>query len=450
MDCLTLELREYGRDAIGFAFRQTLLPIEKGMFQTPKEFLMNTFETLFNGLGERKGRVISLQSALTAFRALGPENGGQGEIEKTQYIANCFTNCGVRDIVHLDKEDFRVESKLRPNLLVRIPGHSKKTLWLFGHTDVVPPGDINAWASDPWQVRCDGDFLYGRGVEDNQQAIVSMILLAEELNIHHITPDLSLGLVFMSDEETGSAYGLRHILSSAASVFQKDDLYIVPDSGSACGDEIEIAEKGQLWLKIRVTGVQCHASTPQKGRNAFLASSALVLACHECLHSTFDTEENLFSPPHSTFVPSRHDANVPNINTIPGEDVFYMDCRLLPQITPENVLKRLHEVAADIERQYDVHVNVTIVQEQQASSMPSSSCVVSLLQDAVAHVYGVNARPVGIGGATVAAFLRDKGLSAAVWSCIEGSCHSPNEHSSIVSTINDARVFAHILMQNHV
>lgn len=56
------------------------------------------------------------------------------------------------------------------------------------------------------------------------------------------------------------------------------------------------------------------------------------------------------------------------------------------------------------------------------------------------------ARPIGIGGGTVAALLRGQGLPPAVWSCIENTCHQPNERSSIRAALKDAQVFAHILM----
>ena len=42
------------------------------------------------------------------------------------------------------------------------------------------------------------------------------------------------------------------------------------------GSEIEIAEKSILWLRFRVRGKQCHASTPQKGINAFEAGAELT------------------------------------------------------------------------------------------------------------------------------------------------------------------------------
>ena len=408
--------------------------------------MFKTLDTLLRGLAGREDRVAELQAVLTACQALGPENGGHGEMEKVRCITDWLKACGVTTLSRIDAPDPRVSDGQRPNLIARVLGKSRRTLWLFGHTDVVPPGDMKAWTTNPWQVRREGDYLYGRGVEDNQQAIVSMLLLTEELLAHEITPELTLGLVFMADEETGSDFGLEHILKTAPHFFGSDDLYIVPDAGSPKADIIEVAEKSQLWLKVQTTGVQCHASTPQKGRNAFLAASEMALACHNALRAAFADANPLFDPPYSTFVPGKHEANVPNINTVPGSDVFYVDCRLLPQIPQDEVLAKLREVAAEVSEKHGVAINVSVVQQQAASATSETSAVVTALRAAIARIYGVEARPLGIGGATVAAFLRHRGLPVAVWSCLENTCHQPDERSSITSTIKDAQVFAHILM----
>ena len=405
-------------------------------------------DTLLHALTEREDRVVALQSALTACPALGPDNGGDGEQAKAALIAAWLKACGIHDLVYVNAPDARVSSGARPNLVARIPGKTPRTLWLFGHMDVVPPGDLSAWQSDPWQVRREGDMLYGRGVEDNQQAITSMLLLAEELQQRRITPELSLGLVFMADEETGSAYGLEHTLTARPEFFSKDDLYIVPDAGSRRGDAIEVAEKGQLWLKVHTIGVQCHASTPHKGRNAFLAGADMALACHHGLHAAFGDTDLLFKPPMSTFVPGKHEANVPNINTVPGNDVFYVDCRLLPQVDPQAVLDKTRELANAIEERHGVRIEISVVQQQTFSGIAENSPVVAALKAAVSQVYGLAGRAMGIGGATVAAQLRQRGLAAAVWSCVENTCHQPNERSSITATIKDAQVFTHILMNS--
>ena len=281
-----------------------------------------SFQPLIDALDGQADRVAALQQTLTACRALGPENGGQGEEEKTAFIAAQLRVAGVTDLRRFDAPDPRVPCGHRPNLVARIPGRSPRTLWIFAHTDVVPSGPVEEWSSDPWQVRREGDLLYGRGVEDNQQGLVSMLLLAEALHSTGLTPELSLGLVFMADEETGNGYGLAHLLRSTASaLFRHDDLFLVPDSGSPSGADMEVAEKSIAQFRVRTRGLQGHASTPHKARNALSAAAEAITALGD-LERDFPREDPLFDPPRSTFVPTRHDANGPGINVIPGEDVF--------------------------------------------------------------------------------------------------------------------------------
>ena len=113
-------------------------------------------------------------------------------------------------------------------------------------------------------------------MEDNQQAIVCGLLIAQELKAQGITPDLSLGLIFVSDEETSSRYGIHYILKTHADLFGPDDFVVVPDYGVADGSSIEISEKGQLWMRVEVLGHQCHASRPQEGRNSLVAAARCV------------------------------------------------------------------------------------------------------------------------------------------------------------------------------
>lgn len=405
-----------------------------------------SLQPLIGVLAGRADRIVALQQALTACRALGPENGGQGEEEKTAFIAAQLQAAGVTDLRRLDAPDDRVACGHRPNLVARIPGRSPRTLWLFAHTDVVPSGPAEEWLSDPWQVRRDGDLLYGRGVEDNQQGLVSMLLLAEALHATGLTPELTLGLVFMADEETGNKYGLAHILAAAPELFQQDDLFIVPDSGSPSGADIEVAEKSIAQFRVHTRGLQGHASTPHKARNALTAAAAAITSLSE-LGRDFPQEDPLFDPPCSTFVPTRHDSNGPGINIIPGEDVFYLDCRLLPGIDPDAVLTAARQRVAPIARHHGTDIDVELVHLQKASASAPNCPAARALMAAVQEIYGVEARPTGIGGGTVAALLRQAGLPAVVWSCIRNTCHQHNEHSSISATIRDAQVFAHVLMQ---
>ena len=162
--------------------------------------------------------------------------------------------------------------------------------------------------------------IFGRGVEDNQQGLVASVFAVLALKALGLKPVRAVKLLFVADEEVGSVYGIQWLLRQKR-LFGRGDLFIVPDAGRPDGTMIEVAEKSVLWLKFVTKGVQCHASVPQYGRNAFVAASALVLELDR-LKKRFSRKNPLFTPDVSTFVPSKKEANIPNINTVPGDDAF--------------------------------------------------------------------------------------------------------------------------------
>lgn len=388
--------------------------------------------------------VPDIQTRLTAFRAVGPENSGPGEAAKARYVESFLRSNGVEDMVHVDAPDPRVEGGVRPNIIATIPGRSPRALWLFAHMDVVPEGEASLWQTNPWKVVQKGDLLYGRGVEDNQQALTSMLVLACALHRTGIVPGLTLKLVFLSDEECGNTRGMAYLVKERADLFPREDLYIIPDSGSPEGNLIEIAEKSVFRFKFTVQGRQCHASTPAKGVNSLVAMARIVLAL-EKLNEIFPQTNALFEPATSTFTPTMHEKNVEATNILPGQDVFWMDCRALPGIDPACVFERVKEIAAKAASSMGASVLVEQGQVIEASETPQDAPVVKALSRAL-RAEGLEPRVMGIGGSTVACLLRYLGLGACAWSTILNTCHEPNEHSSISATLRDAAVFARILL----
>jgi len=209
---------------------------------------------------------------------------------------------------------------------------------------------------------------------------------------------------------------------------------------------IEVAEKSMLWVRFTILGKQCHASTPHKGRNSLVGASRLVLGLQD-LHERFSEMDPIFSPPCSTFAPTRSEENIPNVNTIPGKNVFYLDCRILPFQSVEGVFKEIEQIARAVEQEMDVRILVESVQWQEAPPpTPADAPVVKALIRAIRDVSGKEARPMGIGGGTVAAFFRKAGLPAAVWYTGSETAHQPDEFCLIPNVIHDAKVFARLFM----
>jgi succinyl-diaminopimelate desuccinylase len=202
-----------------------------------------------------------------------------------------------------------------------------------------------------------------------------------------------------------------------------------------------------LWLKAVTKGKQAHGSSPDSGANAFLAGSDLAVSLYRGLSEKFSAKDSLFSPDYSSFQPTKKEANVPNINTIPAEDVVYFDLRILPRYRNEEILAEVERVKAEIEDEYKVRIDASVVQESESKPTSAEAPLIVALGKAVKAVYGVETRPIGIGGGTVGAYLRNEGIDCAVWSRLDDEAHQPNEYAVISNILGDAKVMAELMTQ---
>jgi succinyl-diaminopimelate desuccinylase len=376
-------------------------------------------------------------------KAVNPDAGGKGEYERAIYMQKQLEALGLHVTRH-DIPDNRVAEGVRVNLTTLLEGEDKgRTLWLAAHLDTVPEGARELWATDPYIPVVKDGKIFGRGAEDNGQAVCSILFATKALKALGIKPKMNLGVVYVSDEECGSKFGVIPLLEK--DVMKSTDIALVPDSGSPDGSQIEIAEKSILWLKIATKGRQVHGSTPEKGLNAHRVGMKLAMQLDEMLHLKYAAKESLFDPPLSTFEPTKCEANVDNINTIPGLDVQYFDCRILPVYSVSEVLDQIQSVRLKFEKETGATITIEQVQREENTSPTSmDSLIVRRLKNAMKELRGLDAKPIGIGGGTVGAYFRRKGIQTAVWSTLDDLAHQPNEYCKIENLVNDAEVFVHV------
>jgi succinyl-diaminopimelate desuccinylase len=392
----------------------------------------------------RRDDMIKQMTAMLRIPAMGPENGGQGEVERSLFIHDLLHHIGFDDVDTYNAPDPRVAPGVRPSVIARKEGRSDRTVWIVSHMDTVSPGDEKAWKYPPFDGTVVDGKLYGRGSEDNGQAVISSIFAASALLTSGLQPELGVGIAVVADEEAGSDYGIKYLIRRG--LFGKDDLFYVPDAGEADGSLIEVAEKSIIWLKITVKGKQVHASTPKKGLNALRVGSEMLLFLADQLAGHFPAENKLFYPTGSTFEPTKRLANVENINTVPGEDVTFFDIRLLPQYDPEECVKVAKEVGMVFERRSGATIDVEAIRIDpagKASRVDGEGA--KALTKAVRRVLGVQPSMMGIGGQTCANWFRQEGLDAYVWETLDEMAHQANEYTKIDNLVNDAKVFAVLL-----
>ncbi|MGC8730273.1 MAG: M20 family metallo-hydrolase [Candidatus Micrarchaeia archaeon] len=380
---------------------------------------------------------------IVSIPAISPLSGGRGEMKKAKYIEGVLKGFGVKVSWYNAKEG----EIIHPNLVGIYNGvDTSKTFWIISHMDVVPEGDKKLWHSDPFSAVVKKDRIYGRGTEDNGQGIVLALALLRYFVSKKLKPRINLGLVFVSDEETGSKYGMQFLVQKHK-LFNPKDIAFVPDWGSKDGSKIEVAEKHVLWIKATVHGKQTHASTPQKGINACKEGMLFYLKLYNDLYKKFRMQEKLFDVPFSTFEPTKRAANVPNINTIPAEDVQYFDCRIIPEYNVDAVLQAIRKTAKAFEASSKCKIDIEIISRDD--SPPIDLKAAKDFSKSIEKVRRIKPRFVGIGGGTVAKYTRELGISTIVWSTLDDMAHSPNEYVKISNIVKDLQVLIDYLTSSH-
>lgn len=148
-------------------------------------------------------------------------------------------------------------------------------------------------------------------------------------------------------------------------------------------------------------------ATPHRGFGLLLISGG---------KSAFPEANPLFTPAVSTFSVTHAEAGSGVYNQIPGLFVFYMDCRLMPGYTADEVQAAVRAMADEAEKQGRVTVGIERI--GAVPTMPSTSATapaVLFLRKAIAEELKVEPQLTGNGAVTIAAELRMRKLPVAVW-----------------------------------
>jgi succinyl-diaminopimelate desuccinylase len=215
------------------------------------------------------------------------------------------------------------------------------TLVLAGHTDVVPTGPLQHWASDPFVPTHRNGRLYGRGAADMKAAVAAMTVAACEYVTAQPRHAGRLALLFTSDEEGPALHGTRHVVDVLQQRGETLHGCVVgePTSVERLGDMVKNGRRGTLSGRLVVHGVQGHIAYPQLARNP-LHDFAPALA--ELVATRWD-EGNAFFQPTSFQVSNIH-GGTGAFNVIPGELVVDFNFRFSTESTPAVLRERVHAV----------------------------------------------------------------------------------------------------------
>ena len=212
-------------------------------------------------------------------------------------------------------------------------GSGSPHLLFAGHTDVVPPGDEQAWRHPPFAAEIEDGMLYGRGAADMKSGVAAFV--AAVAAVGNVGGTISLAIT--NDEEADSINGTEKLMAWAAAQGQRFDFAIVgePSSAVRLGDSIKIGRRGSLSGRIVVSGRQGHVAYPGRASNPLPAMATVVAD----LSGALDDGTEHFQPSNLEF--TSIDTGNPTSNVIPAAAEARFNVRFNEAWSPETLEQHL-------------------------------------------------------------------------------------------------------------
>ena len=351
---------------------------------------------------------LQLAKALIACRSITPADDGALAVIATRLSAAGF-QCE------------RLDRGSVSNLWARY-GDSGPLVCLAGHVDVVPPGPVGEWSSDPFTPTERDGTLYGRGAADMKGSVAAMVTAAERV-ARTAGPRGAIAILLTSDEEGDAVDGTAAVVSVLRERGERIDACIVgePTSTERFGDMIKNGRRGSLNGRLRIRGQQCHIAYPERGRNPIHDAAPGIAAL---VAAEWDAGNEYFQP--TSFQISNIHAGTGASNIIPGTLDVGFNFRFSPESTAQTLQARVREILDRSGAQYDLEW--TLIGEP---FLTRRGPLVDALSASVDFIAGVRPKLSTSGGTSDGRFLATLAREVVEFGPLNESIHKIDEHVRI-------------------
>ncbi len=298
-------------------------------------------------------------------------------------------------------------------------GTSAPLFAFAGHTDVVPPGPLDAWDSDPFTPTLRDGEMYGRGAADMKSSIAAMVTACERFVTAHPDHTGSIAFLITSDEEGPSVNGTVKVVEQLETRGEKIDWCLVgePSSREHAGDVIKNGRRGSLNGILTIHGQQGHVAYPQLADNP-IHRAAPALA--ELVAQEWDAGNEHFPP--TTFQISNIRAGDGTENVIPGTLEVLFNLRF----STESTTGSLQASVEDILKRHALHYALKWKLSGQPFLTPAGA-LVDAARGAIATVTGIDTELSTSGGTSDGRFIAPTGAQVVELGPTNATIHKVNE-----------------------
>tara|TARA_Y100000389_G_C17469364_1_gene528856 strand:+ start:5466 stop:6605 length:1140 start_codon:yes stop_codon:yes gene_type:complete len=306
-----------------------------------------------------------------------------------------------------------------------------------GHTDVVPPGDIDQWKNDPFEPTLENNCIYGRGSADMKSGLACMITAIE--NFLEVNPDHdgSIAMLITSDEEGRARDGTLKVMEELKKRGESIDWCVIgePSSHKSIGDLMRIGRRGSLSGMLTVNGIQGHVAYPQLSDNPIKRFAPILSELYE---TEWDQGDEYFPPTSFQVVDIKSGVGAPNVT--PGELTARFNFRYSTIWNHESLKKRVHEIFDQNGIDYELKWHL--------SGEPFLTKPGHLIDSAVKAISETTGKEPVLstgGGTSDGRFISPAGVDVVEIGPVNASIHKIDEHVKVEDVIQLTEIYSKIL-----
>jgi succinyl-diaminopimelate desuccinylase len=349
---------------------------------------------------------------------------------------------GCQDLLatRLEKSGFQAERlDLADTQNIWLKRGAAKPLFCFlGHTDVVPPGNLDAWHSSPFEPTIRDGQLYGRGAADMKGGIAAFVTAVERFVAAHPNHQGSIAILLTSDEEGIATHGVVKVVEVLEARQEKIDWCLVgePSSDKKIGDVIRVGRRGSLCAKLTIHGIQGHVAYPDLADNPI---HRFAPALAELTAEVWDNGNAFF--PQTTLQVSNINAGTGAENIIPGSLEAQFNLRFSTELDEATIKARTQAILDKHGLQYDLQWRLS-----GNPFLTAGGALIDATHAAIKTVTGFETVDDTGGGTSDGRFIAPTGAQVLELGALNETIHKINERIGLDELETLSRIYEQILV----
>ena len=287
------------------------------------------------------------------------------------------------------------------NLYAKL-GKSSPNFCYAGHTDVVPPGNINDWSVNPFKPTVKNNKLIGRGANDMKASIACFVAAVSKFKTKNKKFKGSISLLITGDEEGAAINGTKRVVQYLKKEREKINFCLVgePTNPNKLGEMIKIGRRGSITGRLAVFGTQGHVAYPHRANNP---SNTIVKILKKIKEIKLDKGTKNFQASNLEITKINIDNHADNV--IPGSANAVFNIRFNNKHSSSSLKRKLNSILRSIIKKTKCRFNVKYEVSGEAFLMKPNKTTF-MIQNTIKKITRIKPKLSTAGGTSDARFIR--------------------------------------------